>query len=207
MGKDMYICRIKTETKINNYKMWHFWKKKKDPNLVELFRSGGHVFYSWKHFDNMPAFREMFVRYHYAKMARGINNADLLAFCNTILKFNNDRKRDDITALVKFFEQHIQEYANEKIILELAGYVVLVDDEPVDDVTDEYMEIKRQVLKDDRKARFFFQGQALKLLQTLSKDLDILNLKAYLENSNRRERETIFLQLISSNLTDNLWRH
>ena len=188
--------------------MWQFWrKKKKDPNIIELFRSGGHVFYTWKHFDNMPAFREMFVRYHYSKMARGVNNSDLLAFCNTILKFNNDRKRDDITALVKFFEQHIQEYANEKIILELAGYVVLVDDEPVDDVSDEYMEIKRQVLKDDRKARFFFQGQALKLLQTLSKDLDILNLKAYLENSNRRERETIFLQLISSNQTDNLWRH
>jgi hypothetical protein len=80
----------------------------------------------------------------------------MIAFCQTILKFNNDRKRDDITALVKFFEQHISEYANEKIILELAGYVVLVDDEPVDDVQDEYMEIKRKVLADDRKARFFF---------------------------------------------------
>jgi hypothetical protein len=88
---------------------------KRDPNLIELFKSGGHTFYTWKHFDHMPAFREMFVRYHYAKMSRGINNADLISFCQTILKFNNDRKRDDITALVKFFEQHISEYANEKI--------------------------------------------------------------------------------------------
>ncbi len=180
---------------------------KKDPNLIELFKSGGHTFYTWKHFDHMPAFREMFVRYHYAKMSRGINNADLISFCQTILKFNNDRKRDDITALVKFFEQHIEEYANEKIILELAGYVVLVDDEPVDDVQDEYMDIKRKVLADDRKARFFFQGQALNLLQSLSKDLDILNLKEYLGNSNRQEREKVFLKLISSNLTDNLWKH
>jgi len=173
-------------------------------NLIHTYK--GHNFYTWISFDLMPEFREMFVRMHYHKMGLNIGMSDMEAFCDTILNFNANDKRDDITYLIKFFLDHIKEYTNEKMLLELAGYVILIDDEDPMKIDIKSMNLKKQLLSESQDLRFFFVNTALKLLQNLAKELDISKVKGYLDTSMRQEREKTFYRLISSSITTNLWK-
>lgn len=183
-----------------------FQKKSNNTNLNHFFTYKGHKFYSWESFDLMPEFREMFVRMQYHKMGLNIGEADMNAFCETLLNFNANDKRDDITYLVKFFMDHIKEYTNEKMLLELAGYVILIDNEDPMKIDTGLMELKRKLLDESQELRFFFVNTALRLLQNLAKELDISRVKGYLDTSTRREREKTFYRLISSSITTNLWK-
>jgi hypothetical protein len=182
-----------------------FNSKHKDPKLKLEFEFKGHKFYSWKNFDDMPLFREMLIRLQYSKMELGLHPSDTNKFCEMLRKLIEDGNYSDAIALTTYYHSMTKDFINEKLTIELGGFAYLIDDEPLDDVSETHQELKRKLVLENEKLQFFFITKALTLLQKLSKDLDILQVKEYLTNPMRVKREQLFLKLIQSNITNGLW--
>lgn len=182
-----------------------FNSKPKDPKLKLEFEHKGHKFYSWKNFDDMPLFREMLIRLQYSKMELGIHSSDTDKFCQLLREQIENGNYSDAIALTTYYHSMTKDFINEKLTIELGGFAFLIDDEPLDDVSETHQQLKRELVLESEKLQFFFITKALTLLQQLSNGLDILQLRDYLKNPMRSKREKLFLKLIQSNTTKDLW--
>ena len=165
----------------------------------------GHKLYTFKSLDVTPKIREMMLRLTYHQMGLGIRNKDLDAWTVLMEERLNEGDLVNAASLVTAMKDYRKAYASEKLCYEMAGSVIIVDNEPLPEPTEKYNEIKKELLK-DKKVRAFFLNTALRLLQDLGSKLDISQTKAYMMTPERLLREETFLSLIKSNIRMGLWQ-
>jgi len=183
----------------------NIFKKKEDRSmLIAGPIINGHQLYKFPSFESMHWFRERQIRTTYEFSQFGMIHSDLIAGLRLILKANNENNNSDVGTLANTMLLQTENYASEKIIMELAGYGVIVDDEPLKTVTVKHNQIKSELLKDS-EAYAFFLNTAHSYLVMLGETLSSSQLEESMKDPKRRMREEMYLKWIGSTKVKGLW--
>lgn len=164
----------------------------------------GHRVYYFKSIDNLTKFREMAIRLAYHQLELGVKLSDLRALIELGQESVNKGDLAKIGTLFSYLEMQIDNYASERVILQVAGCGVLIDGEPLDDFTNEHEAIKTELLQKHPQLRAFFLTTSLRYLTELGSNLTGKDEQALLNNPARLTRELLFLKLISIDLYQGL---
>lgn len=165
----------------------------------------GHKLYRYKAFNYIPLIRKMVVRVGYAKLEMGVRAEDLKVYCQMIEDEVNEGNLARISQLNGFLQLQLENFASDRIALEIGGYAVLVDDEPHDSITDEYNDIKSKLLEAHPAVRAFFLSESVGLISDLNNSIAPSLMMESLNHPQRRMEEKTFLHLISQPEFRGLW--
>lgn len=189
---------------MKNYKKYCFEMnifKRKTPSrkgLEHQFTYAGHHFYTFPKMEASAAKRYLayirFVREH----ELGVSTHDLNAFIEGIL---DACKKGDIGTIGTYchtLRAFLDLYTDHKRLFEVSNCFVLIDDEPIKDLTGEHTLLKWQLFEASEEVRFFFIDTGLKYLskvKDLPKDFDAAN---YLRSPEVQLAEKVFSNLTES---------
>lgn len=184
-----------------------FKKKKELPEGLTLaLEIEGHNLYVFDSLDNTPVSREFGTRMAYHQYQLGIRWSDLRAYSKITKEKANAGDLVGVAAMAHALDGYINNYASQRLINELSGHTILVDDEPIEKSTLKHRKIKQELLKNE-EVQAFFLNTTLRLLTDLGETLNISKVKESMRElkNQRLIREMNFLSLIQTNLTEKLW--
>jgi hypothetical protein len=186
--------------------IFNLFKRKKalDERIEKALEIDGHTLYVFKSIDHMPKFREMSLRLAFHQQELGVKHSDLQAFVELAKEAFNKGDMMNLGTLINTLALQLDNYASERIMMELGGCGILVDDEPVDRFQGKHNKIKEELLRHHPEVRAFFLNTALNYLHSLIDNFQSLEIKDYLKNPLRIKREATFLRLIGTNIYQDL---
>lgn len=167
-------------------------------------RVDGHTLYKYKSIGHVPLIRENVVRIGYAKMELGLRPEDLKVYTDMVTDAGNEGSMARILQLTGFLQMQLENFASERIALEVGGYMVLADDEPHDEITDRHNEIKAKLLQYPA-VRDFFLSESVGLMLSLNDSINPSLMLGSLKDPTRRKKEEMFLSLMGLDMFKGLW--
>jgi len=169
--------------------------------LIESLVKGDNTLYSFKTLDHIPTIRlEAYLARHHEFKELGMVKADLRAFCLTIEEFGKEGRFVEVMQLIGYFKTLLDRPVTLYPTIFLASPLVLVNNEPIDEILPEYEALKTELALKNSDVESFFLGLIIDLG---SFTLDLLPHGKQQAYSTKRERivEEIFHQAISGKRT------
>lgn len=189
--------------KINPY-IKNLFKRREDSLKYEMTVQG-HKIYTFKSLAVTPEIREMMLRFNYNQIGLGIRPADLRSYHNLMRELLEKQDFVNMSVLHDAFGHYITMYGSERVLVELAGTIIIIDDEPLKEPTERHNKIKRDLVKDNKELRAFFLNTAMRQLQELGTEINISEAVSKMMSPQRLRKEKYFLALLGTDLTKDLW--
>lgn len=141
--------------------------------LGKKVQLAGHTFYAFQTLDMIPQLRlETYLARNFEYDNLRVTLPRLLAFTETVAELGNQARFMDVQQLNGYLNNLLQKPITQNTMLYMASPLVIIDDEPIDQVDNEYDKLKYSLGAKDDKIRSFFLAVLLALnknLQDLSK--------------------------------------
>ena len=171
----------------------------------------GHKLYKWDSIGHLPKIREMGVRFASEEMKLGLMRSDSDKADQLIMEAVNNGDLGTIASITTARQSYRKLYASARMMINLGGWGMLVDDEPLGEITAKHIGIKKELAKDIEVRAFFFTS-AIGYLMELAQITDDLKRREFgekvmtsLEMKERQTREQLFLKKLGKGLTSDLW--
>ena len=172
------------------------FRKKEIPNAEHVMTVKGHKIYVFKHFTDLSTMRAVAVKIFYHQLGLGVQETDYDVFQDMIDECINEGNFSKIGALNQTLRQVRSQYCSPRVIMAIASWGILVDDEPYKQPEKRHQEIKEKLIQDpDVKA--FFLNTGLEYLVELSSQADTSKAREYMNSKKAQRIESIYSQMMS----------
>lgn len=192
-----------------------FKKKRPDQRLQYWKTIDGHKIYSFVSLQAMPQTRHVMVKIGLEKLGLGVRPVDSKAFLKTlrgelekyVVESNSDEldeslRMQNIYHLLSEYEYQLSNFASARLVAEVGGYGIIVDDEPLNELSPAHNKVKEKLLVHPEVYAFFFDNMKAYATKLRSELTDYLDQKSF----KIKEREEIFLERIGESEFSNLWK-
>ena len=155
-------------------------------NLTLLTTFRGHNLYEWEDVSMIPAGRYLALLYHAHDSDRTVSHDDLMKFVELSREAYNSGNLSKVGAMIETLAVHLDSYLPDKVNFKMANCLILVDDEPVDQMTKHHEKIKASIYDHPEMRAFFLrtlfrhlegfglsQDSTKTLLDQLSQDIQL----------------------------------
>lgn len=191
--------------------------KKSHPKTKLWKVVNGHEVRYWEDINDVPQSRIISAMVGLDKIGLGIRPADSRAFLKVLrselknyylevkdVDSDESLREQNIYALLSHYESQLSNFYGRRLMAEIGGYTILVDDEPLNELSHKHNKIKEELLHSDEVFAFFLSN-TVELVRQLRDDINIDSIKNSMTPQNRYLEQTFF-QKIGLPSFENLWR-
>lgn len=170
------------------------WNKR-DGLVLSLVKDGNR-FYTFSDAVAMPNIRHENVFARTEQVSLGVTPESQQAFVKTMKDAGVKGEIGNMMMLLNYYEQVINQPINLTPMLYLSNPVVVLNDEPIDEMKQSYQDEKMKLQQEDEQIRVFFLKRSLSILHNSQQDLTDTEIWTELMNPTARKIESQFLKLI-----------
>lgn len=157
----------------------------------------GHVFSYWETPLNAPYIRVLAYFQAQQSASLGIGEQDLKACFRLIRDALNAGQFSKIGAIIETMEAQANLYASWRNIFQLGNTFILIDDEPIKEMSEKHTKIKSDLCEQNEKIRAFFLSETWRSLTNLKLSSIHTPPSDYLNQAETRTVESLFLKLVN----------
>jgi len=165
---------------------------------IEVKQIAGHTFRVIKEPLELPYLRMAGYYMALYDMGRKASTADLMAFVDEMKKALNTGNIADAGFLINALDANLQLYTSFSPIFDMASCLILVDDEPFEEIPMKFHQLKDKLCRENEEVMSFFLSTTLASFQSMNKDLDITQIQTYLSAQEHRITTETFLDAIDT---------
>ena len=190
-----------------------FFKKRKEAKRIAKERQellehhltvDGHKIYAFKNIDHITKFRQMALLLAYQQFDLGAKVSDLEAFTTML---DQALSKGDIGAigwLNNNLKAQLSLYSDRRRILAMGSCCILVDNEPIHELSDKHNKIKEKLIDSSQEVFAFFLNQGIGSLAKLNNKIDTSLIEEYLKEPRMYQTELTFLKSIGLTFSKDL---
>jgi hypothetical protein len=189
-----------------------------DDRLEFVMKVQGHKLYKFTSLSNMSQFRFIGLKLSLEKMGLGVRPSDSITYNKIQRELDADliaafKENDSATfynvmeqksSLRSEYEFQLDSFASRRLMVEIGGIGIIVDDEPIEKFSKKHNKIKEKLLEDDDVLAFFLDN-TLSYIAQLRKDITGSLVMQVMEDSSSLARAQVFSRKIGISEFRNLW--
>lgn len=156
----------------------------------------GHTFSYWESPIGIPYKRVLAYFQAQKEAALGVGEKDLRAYIKVFREAFNNGNRAQQGALIEALEAQLNLFASWRNIFRLANALILIDGEPIKEMSAKHSQLKYALCEKNEEVRAFFLSRAWATLTTLKASATPIPPLDYLRQPEVKQTEDLFLRLI-----------
>lgn len=141
---------------------------KQAKKLVKLGVFDGMAYYKFKDLEQTPQIRlEAYLSRNHEFEELGIRKTDLRAFTETVAQLGNEGRFMEVQQLTGYLQALLDKPVTLYPTIYLASPMVIVGDEPLDEISLEFDQVKMKAALNDQNLESFFLSQIMSLKPSL----------------------------------------
>ena len=172
---------------------------RKNANLTVGMRKDGHTLWIYPNVGNLIADRSEIMMQAWSELERTVTSDDLMLFCEKGKQALNEGDLSSVGALFNLLEANLMAQSYEKNLLRLGNACIILDNEPVSELSSKHTQIKIDLVKKYADVRVFFLKRGADICRELNGSKDSIKVEDFTKNPNLGI-EKMFLKQIGSSM-------